>query len=66
MRSNWVLLEIYDDVASQAIWCKNYDSAVELFKKIVAEYGVESYEEMINENIFCTDDGYVVQLLELK
>jgi hypothetical protein len=66
MKSNWVLLEIYEDKASQAIWCKNYDSGIEFFKKIVAEYGVEPYEEMINENIFCTDDGYVVQLLELK
>ena len=66
MRTPWVVLEISDGKASQAIACENYDEAAQVFSKIVSEYGVEPYEEMIAQNIFCDDDGFVVQMLELK
>ena len=63
MKSPWIVIEIFEDTASQAFLCKDYDEAVDLFKNLVLEYGVEPYEEMINKNIFMTDDGYVVQML---
>jgi hypothetical protein len=66
MKNPWVVLEIYKDVVRNAIGCEDYDDAVEVFSSIVAEYGVEPYEEMINENIFREDDGFTVQMLELK
>lgn len=66
MKNPWVVLEIYKDVVRNAIGCEDYDDAVKVFSNIVTEYGVEPYEEMINENIFQEDDGFVVQMLELK
>jgi hypothetical protein len=63
MKSPWIVIEIFEDTASQAFLCEDYDKAVDLFKNLVLEYGVEPYEEMINKNIFMTDDGYVVQML---
>lgn len=66
MRSEWVVLEIHESKASNAIDCKDYDAAVEVFCKLVSEYGVEPCEEMINTNIFINEDNFVVQMLELK
>ena len=66
MRSLWVVLEIHESKASNAIACEDYDAAVEVFSRLVSEYGVEPYEEMINTNIFITEDNFVVQMLELR
>lgn len=66
MRSEWVVLEINQSKAISAISCKNYDDAVDVFCRLVSEYGVEPYEEMINNNIFHAEDDFVVQMLELK
>lgn len=43
--------------------CKVKDEAHQVFQQIVSEYGVESYEEMIQEGIFQDDDGYTVQIV---
>lgn len=43
--------------------CKDMDEAHEVFQKIVSEYGIESYEEMIQEKIFEDDNGYTVQIV---
>lgn len=43
----------------------NEDDAVDAFCKIISEYGVEPYDEMIDNRIFESDDGYTVQLQQL-
>lgn len=66
MHSIWVVLEIHESKAINAIVCEDYDAAVEVFSRLVSEYGVEPYEEMINSNIFITEDNFVVQMFQLR
>lgn len=67
IKNTFVVLEILDDKAKQAILCESYDDAVAVFSRIVSEYGVEPYEEMINENIFRDGDyGSTVQIINLS
>lgn len=68
IKTTFAVLEILNNKAVQAIFCENYDDAVVLFSQIVSEYGVEPYEEMINENIFCEDgtSGSTVQIVPLS
>lgn len=63
--SSFVVLEIFKSKAQQAFYCSSYDDAVDIFSKLVSEYGVEPYEEMINDNIFREDgeEGSTVQIL---
>lgn len=47
MSNPFVVIEINENRSIGTHLCKDEDEAVEVFKRIVDEYGVEAYEEMI-------------------
>jgi hypothetical protein len=66
MKNYWAVTEIFEGKVQQVILCEDSDVATDFFSKIVSEYGVEPYEEMINEHIFESDDGCVVQKMQVN
>jgi hypothetical protein len=54
----WIVTEAvgYNPVTTNSFVCESEDSAIELFCKLVSEYGVEPYEEMIDEHEFVAED----------
>lgn len=43
--------------------CQNKDEAEETLKSIVSEYGVEPYDELVQEGLFEAEDDYTVQIV---
>jgi hypothetical protein len=66
MKNPWAVTEIYDGKVQQVILCKDSDVAIEVFSKIVSEWGIEPYEEMINEHIFECEGGCIVQKMPVN
>lgn len=62
----YTVVEIHENKLLQSIFCENRGVAEEHFSKIVSEYGVDSYEEMIADGIFENEDGYTVQIMQMN
>lgn len=65
MKTKYLVCEINNNKLLGGTSYSSLDDAIGAFCGCVSDYGVEPYEEMINERIFESDDGYTVQIVEI-
>lgn len=64
MKTAFTVSEIQDNKIIGITLCEDKDTAIELFCRIVTEYGVEPWEELISEGIYEAESHYTVQINE--
>lgn len=65
MKTKFLVCEINNNKLLGATSYPSLEAAIDAFSAVVFDYGVETYEEMINSKIFESDDGYTVQIMEI-
>lgn len=65
MKTNYLVCEIHNNKMLGGASYSSLDDAISAFSGLVSDYGVEPYEEMINEKTFESEDGYAVQIVEI-
>lgn len=65
MKTKYIVCEINNNKLLGGTSYSSLDEAISAFCDCVSDYGIEPYEEMINEKIFESEDGYTVQVVEI-
>jgi hypothetical protein len=65
MKTKFLVCEINQNKMLGGTSYSSLDDAISAFSGLVSDYGVEPYEEMIEEKTFESDDGFTVQIVEI-